>query len=738
MSFINELKRRNVFKVAAAYLIVGWLIMQAGEVLSPALHLPDWINSALAFFIILGFPLAIFFAWAFEMTPEGLKKERNVDRSQSITHVTGQKLNYSIIALLVVTLGYFAYDKFMLQPQILEPTDSVGGEITGETEDTFQSIAVLPFVNMSDDSSNEYFSDGLTEELLNILAKIKDLRVAGRTSSFAFKGQNDDLRVIGQKLGVKSILEGSVRRDDRSKRVRITVQLINVADGYHLWSETYDRELVDIFAIQDEIAREVAVALRITLLGEDEKRLEQVASTQINVYDVYLQGLQAVNTGGFVHLDDAVEKFQQVLALDPSYTPAKLGLVNAWSRLAQTGATTREEAIRQGLPLLESILKEQPENSSAQIQMALLRDYEDKTEAAEAAFISALELDPRNGIGLQEFGRFLFDHGQVERGMELINAAIEIEPYNVNVLWDHCQTNAFLQSSNLAFQSCERIREIQPASPLGYYGQALIYLNIGNIAQATKGFAEAIERDPEDYEMLSAMSRFWVTMGDVEQADIWQHRTDAIGAGQPMPIVTRLNLYKYREQHELAQALAKQTLERNMEDRYGSESSFRHTWAFEASRRGDYQAALTPYRVAFPWAFETPLDPPQDLRFIIGDIVQMAGLLKMAEPLSPRWRELLIIAEGKVDQQSLKWGVWHVELKQAAIATVNDEPEVAMEWLNAAWDKNWRITWRTEMLEDAIFIQLVDQPGFQELITRFELDMERQREEAYVLMDISR
>jgi len=738
MSFFNELKRRNVFKVAAAYIIVSWLILQAGEVLAPALHLPDWVNSMLVFFLLLGFPLALFFAWAFEMTPDGIKKERNVDRSKSITQATGQKLNYSIIGLLVVILGYFAYDKFMLQPQSVEPSSSASSDVVGEAEDTFQTIAVLPFVNMSDDASNEYFSDGLTEELLNILAKIKELRVAGRTSSFAFKGQNDDLRVIGEKLDVKSILEGSVRKDDVSNRVRITVQLINVEDGYHLWSETYDRELKDIFAIQDEIAHEVALALRVTLLGEDEVRLEQVASTQINAYDLYLQGLQGINSGGYVHLDNAVEKFQQALALDPTYSPAKLGLVQAWTRLAQTGAITRQAAIRQGLPLLDTVLAEQPENSNAHIEMALLRNYENNAEAAEAAFIAALEFDPHNGTGLQEFGRFLFDHGQIERGMELIDAAMEVEPYSIRVLWDHCQTNAYLQNSDIAFSSCDRIRELEPDSPLGYYGRAMVHMHIGDIAHTAKGFADAIERDPEDYEMVGAMSQFWSHLGDGELADEWQQRADAIGAGQALPIRFRLELYMYREQHDLARNLAKQTLDRKLEDRFGSNYGFRQTWAFQSARRGEYQAALAPYRETFPWAFETPIVPPENLRNIVGDIVQMAGLLKIAEPLSPHWRELTTMAESLVQQQPLSWGIWAFELTNAAIAIINDEPETAMDLLNAAWDKNWRIGWRRTMQQDAVFLQLADQSGYQELINRFETDMERQREVAYELMDISK
>jgi TolB-like protein len=274
MSFFNELKRRNVIRVAAAYIIVGWLIMQAGDTLAPALHLPEWVNSLLVFFLLLGFPLALFFAWAFEMTPDGIKKEKEVDRSQSITQVTGQKLNYTIITLLIAALAYFAYDKFLVQPTSKTESTIVVEETAKPIEVTEQSIAVLPFVDMSATGDNEYFSDGLTEELLNILAKIKELRVAGRTSSFAFKGKDEDLRSIGEKLNVISILEGSVRKDDKRNRVRITAQLINVEDGYHLWSESYDRQLDDIFAIQDEIAHEVAKALRITLLGEDEARLE--------------------------------------------------------------------------------------------------------------------------------------------------------------------------------------------------------------------------------------------------------------------------------------------------------------------------------------------------------------------------------------------------------------------------------------------------------------------------------
>ena len=738
MSLFNELKRRNVFKVAAAYIIVGWLIMQAGDTLAPALHLPELINSVLAFFLILGFPLALFFAWAYEMTPEGIKKEKEVDRSQSITQITGQKLNYTIIALLVAVLAYFAYDKFLVQPRSADVTSPVSSEPVETSQDEYQTIAVLPFVNMSEDSSNEYFSDGLTEELLNILAKIKELRVAGRTSSFAFKGKDEDLREIGKKLNVNSILEGSVRKDDKRNRVRITAQLINVDDGYHLWSETYDRELDDIFAIQDEIAREVARALRITLLGEDEQRLEQVASTEISAYELYLQAMQGLHEGGFVSLDRATNQFQQALALDPAFIPAKLGLINTWSELANTGAITRQEALNRGLPLLETVLAEQPDNSNARIQMALFSDYAEDNKGAEAAFIAALEADPRNARGLQEFGRFLFDNGQVARGMELIDAALEIEPYAVRVLWDHCHTNGIMQNISSALSSSARIREIVPDSPLGWYGWGSTHMFSGDIAHGLKGYSEAIERDPDDYEMVAAMGLFWVLLGDAEQADKWQQRADAIGAGQPVPVWSRLMLYQYREQHDLAKKLAGQVLERKIEDRYGTNTVFRQTWAYESARTGNYQTALQPFQQALPWAFEDLLVLPPNFSNHIGDLLQIVALLKLTDPTSERPSQLLEVVENMADQQNPRRGFWANDLDNAAVATIRGENETAIKWLNSAWDKKWRLGWRANLLNNAVFIPLKNEPGYRDLAARFEADMDRQREVAYELMEIQK
>jgi TolB-like protein len=284
MGLVSELRRRNVFRVAIAYVIIAWLILQVGDTLAPALRLADWVNTALAFFLIVGFPLAIFFAWAYELTPEGIKLEQHVDRSQSITHLTGRKLDYVIIAVLSVALVYFAFDKFVLD--VSRDAELVQTTTEAVTEQAIEpaklgipakSVAVLPFVAISNGPDDEYFADGLTEEILNSLSHVPELLVTARTSAFAFKGQNVPVPEIAARLGVAHVVEGSVRRD--GEQVRITAQLVRAANGFHVWSDSYDRSSQDSFGVQAEIAEKVAAALDVVL---DEEQLQRMRSVDLS------------------------------------------------------------------------------------------------------------------------------------------------------------------------------------------------------------------------------------------------------------------------------------------------------------------------------------------------------------------------------------------------------------------------------------------------------------------------
>lgn len=317
ITLIDELKRRNVFKAVTAYAVASFIILQLCDILFPAIGLADTIIGYILGLLLLGLPLIVISAWMFEITPEGLKRSKEVSSLDSITHFTGQRMNNIIIGLLTVALAFFAFEYFNEND---DPVETVTlPEPVAKPVDIRPSIAVLPFVNMSSDKENEYFSDGLSEEVLNLLAQIKGLRVAGRTSSFFYKGKSENLTVIGKSLNVDHILEGSVRKS--GDKVRITAQLISAEDGFHLWSKTFDREINDILAVQDEIAGEVTRAMRLTLLT-DNVIITDRSTTNPETYDLYLRAKAALYTRELDSGRLAIQLFQQAIALDPEYAPA--------------------------------------------------------------------------------------------------------------------------------------------------------------------------------------------------------------------------------------------------------------------------------------------------------------------------------------------------------------------------------------------------------------------------------
>ena len=318
-NFWGELKRRNVFKVAATYAIVSWIALQVADVVFPALNVPPWVLSLLTVLLLIGFPTALLLSWAFELTPDGIKPTAEVAPEQSIRPRTGQRLNYLMTGALAVLLALVVVDKYVLDDAT--PTSASAATAPAAAE---KSIAVLPFVNLSSDQEQEYFSDGLSEEILNQLAQIGELKVTARTSSFSFKGKNEDLRVIGQQLNVRYVLEGSVRT--AGNQLRITAQLIDAADGSHVWSRAFDRERTDVFAIQEEIAMAVSETLSVALDVGAMARARG-GTTNLEAYDRYLRA-RALDRqrGASEDMLRAAELYREAVRLDPKF-------VRAWSDL---------------------------------------------------------------------------------------------------------------------------------------------------------------------------------------------------------------------------------------------------------------------------------------------------------------------------------------------------------------------------------------------------------------------
>ena len=438
-NFYGELSRRNVVRVATVYLIAGWLAIQIIDVAFPLLKIPEWAGSLVLLLLLIGFPFAMIFAWAFELTPEGLKREEEVHRSQSITPRTGRRIDFVIIGLLLIAVIYF-----FLEPRIsmgpaepIEETPAVS-EVS-PAKGGLVSIAVIPFVNMSSDKDNEYFSDGISEELLNVLVKIKGLRVPSRTSSFAFKGRNMDIAEIAAALGVNHVLEGSVRKD--GDRVRITAQLIDVATDTHLWSETFDRDLKDIFAVQDEIAQKIVHAIQATLsVGDVGDAAAAVAdnrppSGSVEAYELYLQGRHFLYQRG-ADLEKALARFKEVVRTDPKYAAAWSGLAATYVVYPDYLPMDRRRSLIDARDAAEKSLELRPGQAEPVAVLGLVTAQDYRWVDSMAYFDRAIALNPGEPSAFLWKGIQLLEIGYPDKAEHPLRKAVELAPgTGVNKTW---------------------------------------------------------------------------------------------------------------------------------------------------------------------------------------------------------------------------------------------------------------------------------------------------------------
>ncbi|MCH7538079.1 MAG: tetratricopeptide repeat protein [Proteobacteria bacterium] len=509
----KELKRRNVLRVAVAYAIVSWLILQIADVLTPLLRLPEWVGGFVFLLLVIGFLLALILSWAYELTPEGLKKEKDVERSESITHVTGRKLDFAIIAMLVVALGYFSYDKFVLDPgrDAAEVEAAVQVASAVERQDSAKTIAVLPFVNMSDDASNEYFSDGISEEILNLLSKVSELRVTSRSSAFSFKGQNLDVPTMAARLNVAHILEGSVRKSGND--LRITAQLIDVATDTHLWSETYDRELENIFAIQDEIAAAVVDALKITLLGTKPKATE----TNPEAYALYLQGRHLINQRTEESNKQAETLLKQALDIDSGFAPAWAALGSVYRRQAAFfGLRPVDEGYEMARHAIQKALEIDAQLGLAYGLLAAINmSYDWDFDAAVQNVQRALKLNPRNATILMTAGRLNDALGRVDEAIDLYRQSIALDPVSPE---GHNRLGGIFYNAHRLEEAADSFQMAQSLMP----GRHAAQFNIGLVLLA-QGDAPAalvaMEQETSDAIRLFGTAVVQHALGDAGASD---------------------------------------------------------------------------------------------------------------------------------------------------------------------------------------------------------------------------
>ena len=538
MSLFNELKRRNVFRVGIAYTVVAWLTAQVVDLVLENFGAPVWFMRSLLVILAAGLPISIVFAWAFEMTPEGIKKEKDVDRSQSVTHHTGRKLDRMIIGIMAVVIAFLVLDRFVLKDeyqQAASETDSQVVEITEEAEaivESGPSVAVLPFVNMSGDADNEYFSDGLTETLLHMLAQLPELRVAARTSSFAFKGKDTGIAEISQILGVEHILEGSVQK--AGNRVRITAQLIRADDGFHVWSQNYDRTLEDIFAIQDEIATDVANALDTSLLGGGND-IHSVTTTNLSAYETYLKGREQQAIGSYSSLPRAQSLFKEALSVDSGFIDAKLALVSNYWLMSWTGIIEERDVVQKAMPLIQQVLVSDPGNYLARalkLRTELGISAQFIPEERTRKFQELRDLLPllSDSTNLRNYVATQLGFVQVreQEAVEVLEAGLLVDPLAANLL--ETLGNAFRRMGRYdeALASLERALSQQPDNPNIYSDISYVKAELGDLNGTLEWVHKAVELDPQDHELTAGLAQMFFNLGLREEGNRWAAKSLAM------------------------------------------------------------------------------------------------------------------------------------------------------------------------------------------------------------------
>ena len=499
MSLFTELKRRNVLRVAGAYVALSWLIIQVIETLFSLFGWSEAIGRIVVIVLAIGFVPALIFAWVFELTPEGLKRDDEVDHAAPAIRQMGKRLDRLMLVALALALAYFAFDKFVLDPTrdaeelataTMEAREEGRTEAIAQVRDN--SIAVLAFQDLSPAGDQEYFSDGISEEMLNLLARIPELRVTGKTSAFSFKNKNATIAEIGEVLNVGHVLEGSVRMS--GDRIRVTAQLIEAQSDTHIWSRTYDRKLEDIFAVQDEIAAMVVEQLHVTLLGP----VPRTQRTNSQTYALTLQArhiLEGLSPGTTEQMAALLE---EALALDPDYVPAMNWLVHANYYMRQEGLISEEEEMRRYVDLEERVFAIDPDNAQMLTMVAFSAlDIDRDVEKAATIYQQAVRYEPGNAEVLRVVGNFAKYIGHNEESIALLERGVELDPLCIRCLY--FLSKAYMDAGRLDEAEAARRRYMALGSG-GHYYLAVIKLLQGEPAAALT----VVEGQDSDYPEIIA------------------------------------------------------------------------------------------------------------------------------------------------------------------------------------------------------------------------------------------
>jgi TolB-like protein len=736
MTLFAELRRRNVFRVGAAYLVISWLLLQVVDVVAPILGLPDWIAKLILLIIAIGLIPALLLAWAFEMTPQGVKRERDVDRSVSTTRKTGQKLNRVTIGVLVLIILMMGTERIGL----FKATSSTSAQQSAATvpqkppppisrpqlSPEEKSIAVLPFSNRSAGSENtQFFSDGIHDDLLTNLSKVHDLKVISRTSVMPYRDTTQNMREIGEELGVTHLLEGGIQQ--AGDRVRINIQLINAYTDENLWAETYDRTVTaeSLFEIQGEVARAIATALQANLTTQESEELERAPTANLEAYRAVLMSRQQVRRDGFISLRKAVEYADKAIELDADYSDAYVALATALNANVYSGVLdvgiTREKV----QAALDKAFDLDPMNSGAWSALADLKALLGDPDAEEA-FAKAMQLDPGNSDIMTTFAGVLQRGGKPREALELLTRARELDPLSISTLFIFARTLGALDDNEGARAAFTRIREIDPSSQLGYGPTAGTYFASGQVDMALYWLRRGQQADPDDFEMGGWMVFAYDTLEDYIGAQEWSTWLNSWVTNQPQPMAMQARHHYLVGNFEIALQYSNLALNLGLPNRWNSDAIFMRIKRDEALANGTPEAGIAVFREHHPQLFQSP---PEITADNLLQAVDLALLLKLSGQ-QEETTTLLEAALAAYEQPYFTSGSQRERLvpaKAEALAILGDE-QAALTELRRIIDNGWRLYWRWETNLNPNFNDLHKNTEFQAMVQELEADIAQQRE----------
>jgi TolB-like protein/Tfp pilus assembly protein PilF len=710
--FLAELRRRNVYKVGVAYAVVGWIALQGASFLLPSFGAPAWVFRVLVLLVVLGFVLALAFAWAFELTPEGLKRTHEVPHEHSITHMTGRKLDFAIIGLLIAALGFSVYLNLREAPR--------GGRSA--------SIAVLPFTSRSVDPAHAMFADGIHDELLTSLANIGSLKVISRTSVMEYRDTKKNLREIGRELSVGTVLEGAVQR--AGDNVRINVQLIDAATDEHLWANTYDRRLntENLFAIQTEIATTIADKLKATLTPDEKERITKVPTENLEAYNLYLAGRQNLYQRKLENLQRARELFEQSITLDPKFAKAYSSLSDTLNILyTNFGALEPDVVIPKSQALLDRALALDPDDADIHASLGLLASTRwavtssvADLAAAEQAFERAIALNPNHAQAVAWYAGQEGSNGEYAHAIELYERSLQLDPL------------ARVSQLNLGEN----------------------YAGIGEDRKALETWLESARMNPDWPDAPEYIGLHLTDLGRLDEALAWFHRARALaedpstvrgavgvyGAFGQMKRVTEVSrevprdhpfwalrqAFARRVEGDLAGALA------IVEDAIKDSEYTSPPYLGLASRLALLLGKFAASRSYFERVCPRLLDPApgfEDFRFCYGPayafVLQRLGDRERAERILNAYLAYIV----ERPRLGLKgYGIADVE----ALALLGRRDD-ALQRLREAVDAGWRSPWPRHgwtLVEDPFLTGLKGDARFRGMVAETDADISRMRERA--------